>query len=112
MLGDVDATVIASAFGYFNPTLVATMWDAARTVVAPRQAGHAYMECCATFGRKAFAGVPGLDAFCQAAGAVNDAADPVGGPLRRHLHRAVGRRPPRGAINWSPSCASSGAAPT
>ena len=30
VLGDVESTVIASAFGYFNPTLVAAMWDAAR----------------------------------------------------------------------------------
>jgi len=78
VLGDVESTVIASAFGYFNPTLVATMWDAARKVMAPRDAGHAYMECCANFGRASFADVPGLDAFCDAAGAVNDAADPVG----------------------------------
>jgi hypothetical protein len=78
VLGDVDSTVIASAFGYFNPTLVASMWDAARQILTPRHAGRAYMECCAHFGRKTFADVKGLDAFCQAAGAVNDAADPVG----------------------------------
>jgi hypothetical protein len=78
VLGDVESTVIASAFGYFNPTLVSTMWDAARKVVDPREAGRVYMECCANFGRASFAEVPGLDAFCHAAGAVNDAADPVG----------------------------------
>lgn len=78
VLGDVESTVIASAFGYFNPTLVAAMWDAARKTLTPRHAGHAYMECCAHFGRETFADVKGLDAFCQAAGAVHDAADPVG----------------------------------
>ena len=78
MLGDVDSAVIASAFGYFNPTLVATMWDAARTVLAPRAAGHAYMECAAAFGRRTFGPLEGLDAFCAAAGAVNDAADTAG----------------------------------
>jgi hypothetical protein len=78
VLGDVDAGVIASAFGYFNPTLVATMWDAARKAAAPRDAGHAFMECSAAFGRKNFGTLDGLDAFCQAAGAVNDAADATG----------------------------------
>ena len=78
VLGDVESSVVASAFGYFNPTLVATMWDAARQIVAPRQAGRAYMECCAAFGRTTFGAVAGLDAFCDAAGAVNDAADPMG----------------------------------
>ena len=78
VLGDVESPVIASAFGYFNPTLVAAMWDAARTILKPRHAGRAYMECCAHFGRKTFADVTGLDAFCEAAGAVHDAADPVG----------------------------------
>ncbi|HXQ75941.1 MAG TPA: hypothetical protein VN791_05540 [Acidimicrobiales bacterium] len=78
VLGDVESAVVASAFGYFNPALVATMWDAARQVVPPRQAGRAYMECCADFGRAHIGGIAGLDAFCRAAGAVNDAADPVG----------------------------------
>jgi hypothetical protein len=78
VLGDVESAVVASAFGYFNPSLVATMWEAARQVVAPRVAGRAYMECCATFGRDAFTAVKDLGAFCQAAAAVNDAADPIG----------------------------------
>ncbi len=77
VLGDVEPAVVASAFGYFNPTLVATMWNAARAVMAPRDAGRAYMECCAAFGRSRFGHLDGLDAFCAAAGAVNDAADPV-----------------------------------
>jgi hypothetical protein len=78
VLGDVEYPVIASAFGFFNPTLVESMWDAGRAKVAPRDAGHAYMECCAAFGRSRFADVEGLDAFCRAAGAVNDAADAFG----------------------------------
>jgi hypothetical protein len=78
VLGDVEPGVIASAFGYFNPRLVATMWEAGSKAVAPRRAGHAFMECSANFGRTRFADVAGLEAFCDAAGAVNDAADPVG----------------------------------
>jgi len=78
VLGDVEPVVVSSAFGYFNPSLVATMWDAARTVMAPREAGHAFMGCSAAFGRRTFGHLEGLEAFCAAAGAVNEAADNTG----------------------------------
>ncbi|MGH9018729.1 MAG: SCO6745 family protein, partial [Acidimicrobiales bacterium] len=81
VLGDVDAPVIASAFGYFNPALVESAWNAGRAIVAPRTAGRAFMECSAALGREKFGAVNGLDAFCAAAGAVHAAADPVGLPL-------------------------------
>ena len=77
-LGDVESTVIASAFGYFEPALVEKMWGSAREQVAPRVAARAFMECGAAFGRARLSDVADLDSFCAAAGAVNDAADPVG----------------------------------
>jgi hypothetical protein len=78
VLGDVDATVVSSAFGYFKPELVRTVWDSARAVVDPRTAGHAFVECGAEFGRAHFGQLDGLDAFCAAADSVVAAADPVG----------------------------------
>jgi len=57
VLGDVEAPVITSAFGYFEPSLVARLWDSARAVVAPRDAGRLYMACCQEFGR-----IPGMNA--------------------------------------------------
>jgi len=81
VLGDVDAAVVQSAFGYFEPSLIETMWDSARAVVAPREAAHAFQSCAAAFGRARFAGLEGLDAYCRAADAVNQAADPIGLPL-------------------------------
>lgn len=77
LLGDVDPAVVHSAFGYFNPDFARTLWTSARAKIEPRPAGLAYLECAAEFGRRRFAGLD-LDAFCAAAGAVNDAADPVG----------------------------------
>jgi hypothetical protein len=77
VLGDVEAPVVASAFGYFNPELVATMWDSARAVVPPRDAGRAHLLASADHGRRHLADVADLDAFCAAAGAVNAAADPT-----------------------------------
>jgi hypothetical protein len=78
VLGDVDSAVVASAFGYFNPDLVERIWDSGRAVLAPRDAGRAYLACAADFGRAQFASLEGLDEYCAAADAVNDAADPVG----------------------------------
>jgi len=78
VLGDVDSSVIVSAFGWWHPDAVRAQWESAREVLDPRTAGREYHECCAAFGRLKFSGIAGLDAFCDAAGAVNDAADPAG----------------------------------
>ena len=78
VLGDVEAGVVAAAFGYFNPAFLGATWDAARAACTPRVAGRAYMECCAAHGREKLAGLGGLEAFVAAAGKVNDAADADG----------------------------------
>ena len=78
VLGDVDAAVVCSAFGYFEPALVERIWDSARAVMAPRDAGRAFLACGAEFGRARFSDLDGMAAFCAAADAVNEAADPVG----------------------------------
>jgi hypothetical protein len=81
VLGDVEWQVVHSAFGYFNPDVVREMWNSGKERVAPRAAGRAFLECCGAVGRARLAGIERLDAFCRAAGAVNDAADRAGLPL-------------------------------
>ncbi len=76
VLGDVESSVIASAFGYFNPQTIDALWTSGRASVAPRTAGREYMQCCAAHGRDKLAGVHGLEAFVAAADVVKDAADP------------------------------------
>lgn len=80
VLGDVEPDVVTSAFGYFHPALVAKMWTSGRerSSLSPREAGRLYMQCCHDFGRAHFGRLTELDAFCAAASAVNDAADPAG----------------------------------
>jgi len=78
VLGDVDADVARSAFGYFEPTLFARMWDSARVIMPARDGARAYIGCNHALGRAKLADLDGLDAFCEAAGAVNDAIDPTG----------------------------------
>jgi hypothetical protein len=74
VLGDVESPVVQSAFGYFNPSVVATMWDTARAKVAPRSAGREYFEAAHDFGRARLSGVEELGAFVGAASKVLDAA--------------------------------------
>jgi len=81
VLGDVEPEVVLSAFGYFSPSTVTKMWNSSKAICQPRDAGRAFMECSAQFGRDHLGGVDNLEDFCAAASAVNDAADVVGLPL-------------------------------
>ncbi len=78
VLGDVEASVARSVFGYFEPGLFAKMWDSARTRMTPRDAARLYIGCAHEFGRERFAGVGALDEFCTAAGKLVDAIEPTG----------------------------------
>lgn len=78
LLGDCDASVVAAAFGYFNPDVIRRAWESSCTMITPREAGLAHWLCSAETGRAKLAGVPNLAAFVEAADAVNNAADPEG----------------------------------
>jgi len=78
VLGDVEAPVIASAFGYFSLERVDAMWNAATQVANPRATAKEFMACNHEFGRTHFSSVAGLDAFCAAAEAVVAAVHPAG----------------------------------
>jgi hypothetical protein len=80
VLGDVEWPIVSSAFGYFKPSLVEKMWTTAKQRYAVLDGAQAYLGCLQDFGRAHLSGVDGLEAFCEAAAAVNDAArvDPSG----------------------------------
>ena len=75
VLGNVEPDVVRSAFGYFAPATVNKVWSSACEVMAPRDAGRAYVACAQDFGRRVFADVDGLDGLCAAAKTVNEATD-------------------------------------
>jgi hypothetical protein len=81
VLGDVEAGVVLSAFGYFNPELLARMWDSAKTRVPPRDAAREYIACAQAHGRRKFDSVEGLDAYVDAATTVINAVDGGAMPL-------------------------------
>jgi hypothetical protein len=78
VLGDVEPEVVSAAFGYFNPGLVAKLWNSAKEKLAPRQAAVEYLACNAALGRQWLSGVDGLDAYNEAAEAVIAAVDVSG----------------------------------
>jgi hypothetical protein len=51
VLGDVDADVVGSAFGFFEPALVRKMWNAGIAVEGARAAAARYGAACAQWGR-------------------------------------------------------------
>lgn len=76
LLGNCDSSVVAAAFGYFNPEVIKRAWDSSRQVVDPLVAGRAHLECSAVTGREKLSNVANLDSFIAAADKVNSAANP------------------------------------
>ncbi len=70
VLGDVEPEVVASAFGYFNPTVLAKMWNSGKARIAPRDAARLFHECAHSLGRQMFSDVAGLDGFVRSASQV------------------------------------------
>lgn len=89
VLGDVDADVIYSAFGWFSPTIVRPMWEAGIAVHGARSAASRYFVACAEWGRDHLAGVDGLDLFADMAERLVDVAETSG----RSLFAAWNRQP-------------------
>ncbi len=81
VLGDVEASVVRSAFGYFHPDIVDRMWSSAAAVLPPRVAAREYLACAHEHGRRTFTDVPGLDAYVDAASTVIANVEGVSMPL-------------------------------
>lgn len=78
VLGDVDADVVVSAFGFFAPDLVTSLWNAGVSVEGARAGARRYAEGCATWGRTHLAGFGGAERLAELVGRVVDEAE-VGG---------------------------------
>lgn len=78
VLGDVEAPVVTSAFGYFAPAVVAKLWNSSKEKCSPRDAGRAALECNAKIGRDMLGDVAELAGFCDAAEQVVADVNPAG----------------------------------
>lgn len=81
VMGDVNAKVVQSAFGYFNPELLTSMWTTGTETMPAREVAAMYWECAADFGRRKLADVEGLGEYCAAAEAILNATECDGLPL-------------------------------
>ena len=75
VLGEVDADVIAAAFGWFSPAMVAPMWEEGRAVCGARGAAERMAESNAIWGRDHLKEMAGVDRFAELAGRLVDGAD-------------------------------------
>lgn len=78
VLGDVDAEVIVSAFGFFAPGVVRAMWEAGVAVEGARAAGTRYARAAAEFGRQRLGGFSGAARLAELAQVVVERTDSTG----------------------------------
>jgi len=85
VLGDCDADVVASAFAFFEPGFVRSMWEPAVEVHGAREAAHLYAQSIADWGRRHLQSLDGgekaAERFAELAGKLVTTADPAGMPL-------------------------------
>lgn len=77
-MGNTAPDAVAAAFGYFKPSLIRSVLDAANAKTDPRVAGKTHLEACAALGRAKLSSLPNLDSFVAVLEKINDAADPDG----------------------------------
>ncbi|GAC1612017.1 MAG: evbL [Mycobacteriales bacterium] len=81
VLGDVDADVVAAAFGFFEPAALRAIWEAALSVRPAREAAALYTQALTEQGSTVLAGLEKADELAALIERVVDAASPAGLPL-------------------------------
>lgn len=74
VLGRADWRVVASAFGYFSPSIVEKMWTTGLQRCELETARTAHLDALADFGRLHLSDSAGLEEFCSAAQFLVDVA--------------------------------------
>ncbi len=78
VLGDVDADVVGSALGFFEPAMLRKMWDAGVAVEGARAAAARYGAACAQWGRSRLDGLDGVERVADLIRHVVDSVDSTG----------------------------------
>lgn len=81
VLGDVDASVVIAAMGWWEPGLVRLMWERGLAVAGARESASRYAQACAAWADDHLAGFPHADRLSSLAEQLVDAADVSGLPL-------------------------------
>lgn len=78
VLGDVEANVVVSAFGFFAPSLIGSLWNSGVVVEGARAGADRYAEACARWGSKRLVDLPGVEELEDLLTRIVDSADPTG----------------------------------
>ena len=78
VLGDVDASVVVSAFAFFAPNLIRSLWEAGVVVEGARKASDRYALACAQWGRQRLGTFAHAERLAELLATVVDQADPSG----------------------------------
>lgn len=81
VLGDVDASVVEAALGFFEADNVARLWDQGRAVAGAGAAANRFAASCAQWGRDHFGPGVDYDELADLAERVADASPVAGLPL-------------------------------
>jgi hypothetical protein len=80
-LGDVDGTVVAAAFMFFNPDSIVAAWERTRPLMSRRQAAEAFVGCLYTWAQRHLPDEVDYERLAELLGRVNAAASPSCAPL-------------------------------
>jgi len=80
-LGEVDGSVVAAAFVFFNPTTVIDAWERSRALLPRRETAEAFAGCLTTWASKHLPDEVDYVRLAELLGRVNDAASPSAAPL-------------------------------
>jgi hypothetical protein len=81
VLGDVDASVVVAAMGWFEPGMVRPLWEEGVAVAGAREGSRRYGAACAAWGRDHLAGVAGVDRLAVLADRLVEGTEVSGLPL-------------------------------
>ena len=81
VLGDVDASVVVAAMGWFEPDMVRPLWEEGIAVAGAREGARRYGAACAEWGRDHLAAVDGVDRLASLAGQLVSGTEVSGLPL-------------------------------
>lgn len=101
VLGDVDADVVTSAFGFFGAGMIRLMWETGLRTESARTAGSRYAKACAEFGRKRLQGAKGLERFNELSEKVTNSLDPSGVTLFAGLRAEPAPSDAAGRAYWN-----------
>lgn len=81
VLGQVEAAVVASAFVFFNPSMIRKRWERGLTVMTPREAAEAFASCLHRWAAQHLEEGVDYERLAELLGRLTSTASAAGAPL-------------------------------